>query len=250
MNCRMNVALAIVAMGLAFSEARSSQPQIGSSPPSVVSIEPQPWQVRRATYERLVQRLRQGDVSVGKEYDAVLTEFDTKLFSRTPIEDLEILGDFYIPKDGIEKCLGPTVQFMVLGWYDALRFASDSGRAEISQNEGFFRLAFARGGDVAANNSLKYLTNNRARVDKQIADAMVIADKFRETPNYDRHWPTAYGLERFLCAQGGTCDKPKELPKEQWDSAWEQAKERVRRYLDVASPGANKPDASSEVKQP
>src|SRR4029077_1981200 len=68
--------------------------------PIPAHVEMQPWQVRRATYDSL---------------------------ARTPIEELEILGDFYIPKEGLDPGLIAVVQFQVLGWYDALRFASESG---------------------------------------------------------------------------------------------------------------------------
>jgi len=198
----------------------------------------QPWQVRRAAYESLAQRLRQGDFSAGKDYDAVLTEFDTRPFSRTPIEELEIIGDFYIPKEGLDPALSVVVMHLVLGWYDALRFASESGRAEIVNYEGLFREAFARGGPDVTNKAVKFLQDNPDRAHALIAQGIATAEKWRETGNYDRHWPMAYGLERSICAQGGPCNAPTQLPKEQWDRAWEQAKDRVRAYFDPAKPKA------------
>jgi hypothetical protein len=56
------------------------------------------------------------------------------------------------------------------------------------------------------------------------AQGISFAEKFRETNNYHRQWPTAYGLERVICAQGGPCTKPLPMPKEQWDAAWVEAK--------------------------
>ena len=58
--------------------------------PIPAHVEMQPWQVRRAAYDSLALRLRKGDFSASKDYDAVLTEFDTRPFSRTPIEELEM----------------------------------------------------------------------------------------------------------------------------------------------------------------
>jgi hypothetical protein len=128
------------------------------------------------------------------------------------------------------------VQNLVLGWYDALRFASESGRAEIINNEGFFKKAFTQGGADVTNRAVKFLEGNPDRVHALIAQGISIAEKYRDTNNYDRHWPTAYGLERFICAQGGTCKEPTELPKEQWDGAWEEAKHRVSTYFESVKP--------------
>jgi len=232
------IAMAILASSAALADdaPSGSAPRIGASRP--VHIEMQAWQVRRAAYESLVQRLRHGDLSAGQAYDAVLTEFHTRLFSRTPIEELEILGDYYIPREGLDPALIVVVQNLVLGWYDALRFASESGRAEIVNNEGFFRKAFTRGGADVANNAVRFVQGNPDRVHTLVAQGITIAEKFRETGNYDRHWPTAYGIERIICAQGGPCNPPTELPKAQWDAAWEQAKARVRTYLEPAKPPA------------
>jgi hypothetical protein len=52
----------------------------------------------------------------------------------------------------------------VLGWYDALRFASDSGRQEIFQREKFFVRAFAWGGPAGQRQSLAFITGNPDKV--------------------------------------------------------------------------------------
>jgi hypothetical protein len=230
------VAIAILASSAALGDdaRNATPPQITA--PIPVHVEMQPWQVRRAAYQHIAQRLRLGDRSAAKEYDAVLTEFDTRIFSRTPIEEIEILGDFYIPKQGLDPALLVVVQNLVLGWYDALRFASESGRAEIINNEGFFKKAFTQGGADVTNRAVKFLEGNPDRVHALIAQGISIGEKYRDTNNYDRHWPTAYGLERFICAQGGTCKEPTELPKEQWDGAWEEAKHRVSTYFESVKP--------------
>ena len=223
----------ILALG---ADAQNATPPQGGAylPGQVVTVpvQMQPWQVRRAAYRELAQRLRQGDFSASKDYDAVLTEFDTGVLARTPVENLEILGDFYIPKEGVDPALAIVVQDLVLGWYDALRFASESGRVEIVNNEGFFKKAFAQGGPDVTNKAVKFVQGNPDRVHALVAQGISYAEKYRETNNYDRHWPTAYGIERLLCAQGGPCTQPTELPKEQWDRAWEEAKHRVSSYFE------------------
>jgi hypothetical protein len=225
-------AITIIAWNPAWGDdtSKATPPHIAT--PIPIHVEMQAWQVRRAAYQKLVQRLSQGDFSVGKEYDAVLTEYETRALSRTPMENLEILGDFYIPKQGADPGLLLVVQNLVLGWYDALRFASESGRAEIVNNEAFFKRAFIRAGAEVTTKATKFIEGNPDRVHELIAQGISIAERYRETNNYDRHWPSAYGLERIICAQGGSCEVPTELPKEQWNGAWEQAKQRVRMYFE------------------
>jgi hypothetical protein len=231
-----SIAITFLASGTAFATnaPKVVLSQIGAR--SVAHIKLQPWQVRRAAYESLVQRLRHGDLSAGTDYNAVLTEFDTRPFSRTPIEELEILGDFYVPKEGLDPTLIAVVQFLALGWYDVLRYASASGEAEILNNEGFFRIAFSRGGPDVTKKALNFFQSHPDRIRALVDQGMAIVEKWRDTDNYDRHWPTAYGLERFICAQGGPCKAPTELPKKQWDEAWQQAKDRVYRYFNVPEP--------------
>jgi hypothetical protein len=199
-------------------------------------VELQPWQARRAEFHKIVDRLHQGDPLAARDFDAVLTEFDTHVFSRTPIEELEILGVFYIPKQGLDPALLVVVQNLVLGWYDALRFGSESARAEITNNEGFFKKAFALGGPDVASKATKFIEGNPDRVRHLVAQGISIAEKYRETKSYDRHWPTAYGLERFICASGGPCEAPPEMPSAQWDEAWEESKRRVTVYFQPAVP--------------
>ena len=240
-RCTHAISIMILASSVALGDdaQNATSPQAGAYLPSQVTtvrVPMQPWQVRRAAYQALAQRLRQGDFSAGKDYDAVLTEFDTRVLARTPIENLEILGDFYIPKEGVDPALAIVVQNLVLGWYDALRFASEAGRVEIVNNEGFFKKAFAQGGADVTKKAVRFVEDNPDRVHDLVAQGISYAEKYRETNNYDRHWPTAYGIERIVCAQGGPCTQPTELPREQWDRAWEDAKRRVSTYFEPAKP--------------
>lgn len=200
----------------------------------------QPWQKRRKEFVETIKGLRENKPSAVQQFDAVLTEFDTQLLSRTPIENMEILGIFYVPKDGVEKAFLIVVLNAVLGWYDALRFTSESGRVEILNNEAFFKRAFTLGGPEVTTRSTKFLEENPERVAEILRQGLSVADKYRDTTTYDHQWPTAYGLERVICANGGACTPPPSLPQNQWPQAWEEAKRRVISYYQVSKPVAPK----------
>lgn len=203
-----------------------------------IQVKLQAWQQRRMAFAKTVQGIRKGDPDAKKDFDRILTEFETHAFSRTPMENMELLGVFYVPKDGIEKSMPIIIANAVLGWYDALRFGSESGRAEIINNEGFFKKAIVLGGPDMANKAVQFLQNNPDKIAQSLSLGFSFADKFRETSNYDRHWPSAYGLERVICATGGSCQEPTQMPRDQWDKAWEDAKKRVATYYQVTKPSA------------
>lgn len=190
---------------------------------------PQAWQIRRAEFGKIVQGINQGDASAVKKFDDVLTEFDTSpQMSRTPLENMEILGLYYVPREGVEKTLPVIVKTALLGWYDALRFASASGKAEISQ--GLFMLPIAMGGPEARAKAAKFFAEQPARTEQMVSQGVAFAARNRGKVGYDQHWPTAFGLERMICAEGGACDTIPPLPESQWDAAWAEAEKRVRAY--------------------
>ncbi|WP_413194459.1 hypothetical protein [Pararobbsia alpina] len=162
--------------------------------------------------------------------DAVLTQFESSPLKFTPLENLDILGAYYVPREGVEKALSIIVMNQVLGWYDALRFGTESGRAEIVQNEGFFKRPFI----IAGADSIKQMTALMKEHPDQVKDAVQqgidFATKSKDSHPYDSHWPEAYGLERIACAQGGKCVSPPVLPQDQWQVAWQLSKQRVLAY--------------------
>ncbi len=113
----------------------------------VINMEPQSWQARRGEFARIVNNLSVKDPQVMEAFRAVLTEFEQKPFSRTPMENMEILGVYYVPAEGIEPILTFIAANAALGWYDALRYGSASGRQEILHNEGFFKLPLVLAGE-------------------------------------------------------------------------------------------------------
>lgn len=215
--------------------------------PGVVTIkvEPQSWQARRGEFARIVNNLGGKDAQVFKDFDAVLTEFVEKPYSRTPMENMEILGVFYVPRQGIEATLTHIAANAALGWYDALRYGSESGRAEILQNEGFFKLPLMLAGDEIVQQTVKFFIEQPEKTAQLVQKGIAIADALKDDPRYDHQWPSAYGLERTLCALGAECTPPSAVPKAQWGEAWEETKARVIRYY-----RNNDPRAAAPAEQP
>lgn len=58
------------------------------------------------------------------------------------MENRDILGVFYASKEAIEKTLILVSLNAALGWYDALRFGSESGRGEIVNRDKLFVRTF------------------------------------------------------------------------------------------------------------
>lgn len=240
---RFSVILPIVACILLYGCAHNTSdraPAVAAVQSKTIQVNLQPWQIRRKEFTKIVQGVREKNPTALKDFDAVLTDFDTRPFGRTPMENMEILGIFYVPKDGVEVAFSVIVANAVLGWYDALRFASESGRAEIINNEGFFKKALVLGGPDITAKAVKFLEGSNERKTQLLTQGISFAEKFRNVSEYDRQWTTAYGLERIICAQGGACRTPSPMPKEQWDKAWEEAKQRVTLYYQP------KPKAASE----
>ena len=191
---------------------------------------PEAWQVREAQYFKIIEGVRRGDAVSQMALDRVLTEFETSRMTRTPIENLDILGTFYIPKEGVEKALPIVVMNEVLGWYDALRFGTESGRAEILQNESFYKRPFVLAGPASIQQIISLLRDHPDEVAADVHEGIMFAENHKSRHDYDAHWPSAFGLERTICAQGGKCTPPESLPEEQWPAAWSAAENRVLAY--------------------
>jgi hypothetical protein len=207
---------------------------LADSPQSPLRAPPlQEWQVRREKLDHVIVGARRNDPEALKQFDQILTDMEEHPLDRTPIEALDIVGSYYLPNEGIESSLTLVVTHLVLGWYDVLRFASPSGRAEITDKEQFFKRALVLAGKDVTDKSLEFLQDHQDRVAQLVQQGVIYADKFRDTPSYDRQWPSAYGLERILCASGAAdkCKASRLLPKEQWDAAWAESKKAVTDYF-------------------
>lgn len=226
----------LIILGFIFCEmsvAEDLPPRLDSATlasSSQVASVPEAWQRRRAQFAKTVQSLQLNDTGARMAFDSVLTEFETAPLDRTPLENLDILGIFYVPKEGMEKTLPIIVMNQTLGWYDALRFGTESGRAEIVQREAFFKRPFVIAGPDAIKQMSTLMRDSPALVLAAIKEGQALAEKFKNDHPYDEHWPTAYGLERVICAQGGSCETPLPMPKNQWPAAWQMAKQRILDY--------------------
>jgi hypothetical protein len=212
-----------------------------ASAPSATAAAPaaqQPWQKRRAEFEETVKRMRADDASARKDFEAVLTEFEKQPFSRTPIENMDILGVFYVPQEGIETTLPAVVANAALGWYDALRFTSESGRDELVKQEGFFRRAYVIAGTEMSQRAVQFFGDNPDLAASLVAKGIAVAERFKDDPRYDHKWPSVYGEEARRCAKEDTCASLRSMPDTQWLDAWEDAKQRVTSYYRLNSPGS------------
>jgi hypothetical protein len=197
-------------------------------------VAPKEWQVRRAQTLSVIAACvsKPNDPTAYKAMDALLTDYEARPLTRTPLEALDLSGYFYFPKDAAETSLPVIVMDCTLGWYDALRFGSESGRAELVSKEHFFGRAYYLGGDASRAKITGFMQAHSDQVKGLVEQGFVFAARFRDVKSYDRHWPEAYGMEPMIGALGGTPGL-KPLPEAEWDRAWEDAKAAVRKYYDV-----------------
>jgi hypothetical protein len=248
------ILLAFLAMWIAdatLSSSLSAQAGTATSPAGKPAL--QLWQKREIAFFQTFKGYRSGDTEAAKEFDGILTEFETHPMARTPMENMDILGVFYLPKDGFAKSLPIIAMNAVLGWYDALRFGSESGRAEIVNNRHFFKRALMLAGDERSKEAIKFLQENPEQARALLEQGIGFAEKHKNALDYDHQWPTAFGLEDVINAQGGkTTITP--MASENWEKAWEDAKQRVRGYylMPVTSqqPSTNPPSPAPPVTSP
>jgi hypothetical protein len=215
-----------------------------------IPVQPQAWQARRAELARVLNQLNTKDAQAIQAFKAVLTEFEQQPFSRTPMENMEILGVYYLPKEGIEAVLTYIAANAALGWYDALRYGSESGRSEILHNEGFFKLSLVLAGEDFVQQAVKFFEEQPEKTAQLVQKGIAIADMLKDDPRYDHQWPSAYGLERMMCSMGGECSPPSAIPKAQWGEAWEETKARVTRYYRINPPPVSAPTSTPKKATP
>jgi hypothetical protein len=200
----------------------------------VLHSEMRPWQVRRAESQTVIIAglAKPGSPAATKALDALLTDFESHPVARTPLENLDLIGKFYVEKDGVEACLSVVIMNSVLGWYDALRFGSVTGRAEIVDNEHFFGRVYILGGKAASDQVMGLLKSNPKKLKDLVEQGLGFAEKYKETKTYDRQWPLSFGMERVLNTMGGH-EEVKPLPEAEWENAWKEARNQVRSYYGI-----------------
>lgn len=230
---------ASVALGVLLS---SSGPSVVQAQDKIIHVQTpaDAWQVRRSRTRALIDVIRDPSASQAEQtraehdFDARLTDADNG--KTTPIETLELFRDFYIPRELEKKPpnLYTSLQIVAtqatLGWYDALRFADDSGRAEIVTNGNFFALAFGPNIQKFA----QFMKDHPEQAAAAVKAGVQYAHKKIKDNDiyYDVQWPASYGMLRMQCflQNAKACEKPKPRAASEWPSLLDQAAERVSAF--------------------
>jgi hypothetical protein len=204
----------------------------------LLDIKPDPWQVRRKQVIDLVATILKSeykDKAAKEKFDKILASFDKDFVSITPMEAMDLQRIYYVPLSKsveMESNLGVVVALATLGWYDALRFADASGRAEIQDNESFFLRAFTVPGSKSLEEVVAFLKDKPVEAARAVKTGTDAARTVLGRIHYDTHWPASYGLLRSQCAlqRAQNCKRPVPLPQDQWPTAFEEAVAATTRY--------------------
>ena len=205
---------------------------------TVLETKPDPWQVRRKQVIDLVadiQKSEYKDKGAKEKFDKILVNFDKDFVSITPMEAMDLQRIYYVPLSKpveMESNLGVVVALATLGWYDALRFADASGRAEIQDNESFFLRAFTAPGSKSLDDVVAFLKDKPLEAARAVKTGTDAARTVLTRVHYDTQWPASYGLLRSQCAlqREQNCKRPVPLPQDQWPAAFDQAVATTTRY--------------------
>jgi hypothetical protein len=227
---KLFVVAVAISVGLFFGAGALAQDAPISGQPSTKL---EAWQNRRSERLKLLKDAQIPNAEHSAALDQMLTNFEKHPLAQTPVENLELIGLFYARREGIAKALSLIVMNATLGWYDVLRYGSPSGQAEIVNNEMFFKRAFVLAGKARVDEYLGFAKSHPDEIQAEIVHGLALAEKFKDSNEYDRKWPTAYGLERSICALGGACTDHAEAAQAQWNNLWDQAKTRIEAYYKV-----------------
>lgn len=231
-----------VCLALAWVSALPAQAQSAANalPGKTIEVKtPQDaWQVRRKSTLQLIRALQSKDTPKAeydkalKAFDDILTAYDKNPAGITPMEGMDLMQVFYIPNEQNFPVQLQALAFLATsGWYDALRFADESGRAEIINNEEFFKRALM----VKKDAFIAFMEKQPQEAAAAVAEGIQFAERLRDATYYDRRWPASYGLMRMRCGMGGKakCPVPEALPKKEWPQAFKEAADRVTRYYRI-----------------
>lgn len=206
----------------------------------VVDVPRDAWQIRRSQTLTVLRTLANDKASkserdvAAKNLDAILTQFEKSPVSITPMEAMDLLQAFYVPRESgkMELLLRMIAVQATLGWYDALRFGDESGRAEIVNNEAFFSRALMLRKDAF----IRFIETEPAKAATAVEQGIQLARKLQNIGvQYDAHWPASYGLLRMQCGLQGAkiCPKPNEMPSKDWPAAFDKSAERITTYYRI-----------------
>jgi hypothetical protein len=186
-----------------------------------------PMEARRVHFNLTMAKVRAGDPAGRQDLDAILWEFKSRPFGRTPLETLELLGFHFLPKEGVEKTLPRIVTATAIGWYDASRFASAKRRDELANVESFFTKVFLVASESVKRDVKAFFRENPARAKQLIAQGFTAAEALRHDARLDHRWLEPAEGEPTRLGAGY------ELPRQQWAGAWEETKKAVVRELET-----------------
>lgn len=229
---------ALILLGFAATRAQAQ----GAAPPAQQAAptpsQTETWQARRLRTLDVIRVMKdpQADKATHQAafnaFDAILSRFEKAPYRVTPMEAMDLYQLFYLTREA-DKMASHLLMISwsaTLGWYDALRFADDSGRAEILNVERFFDRALR----VRRAEYQEFLKKEPQKAAAAVAEGIASARKMVAATQglYDVRWPVAYGLLAAQCAsQGGkSCARPPELPPDKWPAAFEDAVARVQQH--------------------
>lgn len=233
----MKKIIANLVLGILFSTLLTPLAVQARSKVIVVHAPHDAWELRSLETQKIIEVIRDPKATEAQHAKA-MKEFDARLTASekgelTPMETMELLGLFYVPKElqnkppNMESTLRIIATQATLGWYDALRFADASGRAEIVNNEAFFTLPLQDNAAVF----VQFMKNHPEQAANAVKIGIQYARNKIKTNNigYDQHWPASYGLLRMQCGlkHAKTCEVPKPQPASEWPASLDQAAERV-----------------------
>ena len=189
-----------------------------------------PWQERRAEFHQLLRSTERDSDDFKSKVASIERAFWERPLARTPIENLEILGVMFVPKAGVLAALPTIVLNQTLGWYDILRFATPSGRDEITANENFFKLAFVLGGDSTVQQMNSLAKSSADDLKQAVRKGIELAAESKNVVEYDQKWPAEYGLEHLIELANGQERQSVQLPERDWPIAWQDATTRITAY--------------------
>jgi len=211
---------------------------------TVIQFPKDGWELRREETAAIIKTINDPK-STKDQLDKAIREFDARLTESeqirlTPIETMELLGVFYVPKELKNKnpdyatLLKVITTQATLGWYDALRYTDESGREEIANHASFFSLAFGANRQYFLQYMKDYPEQTAAAVKAGIQNARnMIKAKHN---NYDEQWPSAYGMARMKCvvANAKVCEHPTPRPISEWPALLDQADKKVSAFYSAS----------------
>lgn len=209
---------------------------------------PQAWEERRSAYFKTVESLRQGDALARKDFERIVRRFESQPFSLTPLEAMDLLGSVFVPQAGLEKMLPLVAAQAALGLYDARRFATSVGQAELLLGEFFLKRPLVLAGPEQAASARKFLQEQPQRAAALVRYGLQLAEAERLAPTYDSQWVTALGRISEPCPADAQCPKHEPPKLQEWSRIWEEVREQVTTYYTVepekpaaSTSGPNKP---------